>query len=60
MADITQASTGTEVVFSAETQAGEEFIGGREVTFALPADGVKALEFKNGAAASGLVVRIFQ
>ena len=60
MADITQATTGTEVVFSADTPAGELFIGGREKTFSLPAEGPQALEFKNEAAANGLVVRIFQ
>ena len=59
MADITKASTDIEVVFLANTVAGEAYIGGSRATYSLPDDAAQAVAFNDGAKDEGLTVEKF-
>lgn len=60
MSDITQAATGEQVVFSANTTEADnwmrEHYGDQEVTFSLPSEAADAQDFKKAAQEAGLTI----
>ncbi len=59
MPDITQATTGDQVVFSANNAKAETWMGSPTVSFSLPAESSMAADFKKRAGDAGLTVRPF-